>query len=367
MGETAQAIVFTEPKRLESRTYPIPERLEAGELLVETEAATVCGSDVHTWEGRRPYPTPSILGHEIVGTIVDRAPDVTTDTAGQPLSVGDRITWTIMANCGTCYACRIQGLPQKCASLFKYGHARSDEPPHLTGGYAEQVHVQSGTCVFTVPEQLPAGSAAPLMCGAATVAGGLATVGVERGDTVVIQGAGYLGLFAIPVARRHGASQVVVVDVDPDRCELAAAFGADHVLDAGSMDEAALVETVTDLTDGRGADLVVEVTGHPAVIPVGVEMLATGGRYLFHGTVMPDAEFTLDGYDVVTKHLTIQGVHNYDAPHLQTAIDTIAETWDRYPFDALTGPTFPLSVDGVTAAFEAQARREAIRPIVCPE
>ena len=362
MTETGRAIVFTEPHAFEERAYPVPEP-GARELLVEPLAVTVCGSDVHTWEGRRPYPTPSILGHEIVGRIVRMGAGVRTDTVGTDLAVDDRITWTIMANCGTCHACRIRGLPQKCDTLFKYGHAGCADPPHFTGGFAEYVHVRAGTCVFALPDGVPDAIGAPLMCGAATVTGGIDTIRLDPGDTVVVQGAGYLGLFASCVANHLGASEVVVVDVDPDRLELASRFGADHVLDPGAED---VTDRVSALTDGAGADLVIEVTGHAAVIPDGIEMLGIGGRYLLHGTVMPDAAVSIDAYDVVTKQLTVRGVHNYDAPHLRTALDLVAATVGEYPYERLIGESYPLTVDGVTDAFRAQADRAAIRPVVRP-
>lgn len=362
---TGRAIVFTGPRTFEERTYPVPEP-GPGELVVEPVAVTVCGSDVHTWEGRRPYPTPAILGHEIVGRIAATGDDAPTDTGGESLAVGDRITWTIMANCGTCRPCRVRGLPQKCEALFKYGHAGCAEPPHFTGGFAEYVHVRAGTCTYAVPAVLDDAVAAPLMCGAATVAGGVDTVGIEPGDAVVIQGAGYLGLFASCVVRHLGAGDVVLLDVDAERLALAKSFGADHVLDAGAVTDDELVARVEELTDGRGADLVVEVTGNPDVIPVGIDMLAVGGRYLLHGTVMPDATVSIDAYDLVSKHLTVSGVHNYDATHLRTAIEIAAAAVDTYPFDRLVGDGYPLTVDGVTDAFRAQANRASVRPVVRP-
>ncbi len=118
--EIGKAIYFLgvgEP--LEAREYPLPEELEPGAILVKTRMATVCGSDMHSWRGRRPFPTPSVLGHEGVGTIVRMGAGVERDTAGRALSDGDRITWTIMAACGRCVFCRIHGLPQKCLQLFK--------------------------------------------------------------------------------------------------------------------------------------------------------------------------------------------------------------------------------------------------------
>ena len=109
MGRTGRAVYFLgvgEP--LEDREYPLPDELEPGAILVKTKIATVCGSDMHSWRGRRPFPTPSILGHEGVG-IVERMGDrIATDATGKKLAVGDRITWTI--NGGVRRLCLLRGL-----------------------------------------------------------------------------------------------------------------------------------------------------------------------------------------------------------------------------------------------------------------
>jgi len=363
-----KAIVFVGAgKPLELREFPVPDKVEPGAILVKTTMATVCGSDVHTWKGRRPFPTPSILGHEIVGRIVKLGEGVDRDTAGRPISEGDRITWTIMASCGTCYFCRMKGLPQKCLKLFKYGHVRSDLPPYFTGGFAEYVYIKPGTGVFKIPEDMLDEEAAPLMCAAATVAGGLEKVGVQPGDNVVIQGAGMLGLYATAMAKGQGAKRVITIDVIDERLKLAEEFGADYTINAKDYSDDELVNKIKTLTEGWGADLVVEVTGYPKVIPLGVKMLRIGGRYLLLGSLYPGDTFTLDGHDVITKCLTIVGLHNYDARHLGLAIDFVYNNRDRYPFKKLTGPKFPLTVEGVTRALEALEKREAIRPAVVPE
>jgi NADPH:quinone reductase-like Zn-dependent oxidoreductase len=125
-NKTGKVVLFMgvgEP--LEERRFPLPKVLDPGAILVKTGVATVCGSDMHSWRGRRPFPFPSVLGHEGVGTIVQLGANVKQDTSGKTLAEGDRITWAIMANCGDCCFCRVYALPQKCLNLFKYGHEKS--------------------------------------------------------------------------------------------------------------------------------------------------------------------------------------------------------------------------------------------------
>jgi putative phosphonate catabolism associated alcohol dehydrogenase len=362
-----KAVVFMGAgKPLELREFPVPDKLEAGAILVKTTLATVCGSDMHTWKGRRDFPTPSILGHEIVGRILKLGEGVDKDTLGRPISEGDCITWTIMSNCGTCYFCRMKGLPQKCLRLFKYGHVKSDQPPYFTGGFSEYVYVRNGTGIFKLPDDMLHEEAAPLMCAAATVTGGLEKIGVQFGDNIVIQGAGMLGLYAIAIAKKKGVKQVIVIDIIDKRLEMAKEFGADYTLNAKEDSHDNLVNKIKTLTEGWGADLVVEVTGNPKVIPLGVRLLRMGGRYLMHGSLYPGDTFTLDGHDIITKCLTIIGLHNYDVRHLGLALDFVYNNRNKFPFKKLVGPKFPLTVDGVTRALNALERREATRPAIVP-
>ncbi len=351
---------------LEMREFPLPDRLEPGAVLVRTSLATVCGSDMHSWRGRRPFPTPAVLGHEGIGTIARLGDSVDRDTAGNPISTGARITWTIMASCGNCYFCRVKMLPQKCLKLFKYGHVKSDVPPYFMGTFGEYVYIRPGTGIFRVPDDMTDEEVSPLMCAAATVTGGLETITMQPDDNVVIQGAGMLGLYATAIAKERGAKQVIMIDIIDKRLEMASQFGADQTLNAKQYNDEDLIDKVKALTGGWGPDLVVEVAGYPEAIPLGVKMLRIGGRYLLQGCIYPGDNFTVDGHDIITKCLTIVGLHNYAAEHLGSALDIIYKSRNKYPFKKLVGPRFPLTPEGVTAALEALERREAIRPIVAP-
>ncbi|MCK4825356.1 zinc-binding dehydrogenase, partial [bacterium] len=304
--KSAKAVLFMGPgKPLEQREFPIPEILEPGALLVKTRMATVCGSDVHTWKGRRPFPTPSILGHEIVGIIYEMGEGVNRDTSGQSVTIGDRITWTIMSSCGICFFCRVKGLPQKCLKLFKYGHAQSDRPPYFTGGFAEYVYLKPGTCFYKIPESMADEEAVPLMCAAATAAAGLDAIGVEMGDTVVIQGSGVLGLYIAALVKEQNVKQIIAVDIKEERLKIAREFGADLVLNLKELGSDKVMEEVKGTTGAIGADLIVEVSGDPAAVPLGIHMLRTGGRYLLQGAIYPNDRFTLDSHNVITKCLTL--------------------------------------------------------------
>lgn len=173
-----------------------------------------------------------------------------------------------------------------------------------------------------------------------------------------------LGLCAAAMARDRGASCIIVVDVDGTRLEIAKRFGADFVINARGMQDQALAERVQHITDGPGADLVVEVSGDPSVLPSGLEMLRIGGRYLLLGLVSPGALIKIDGWKLVFKCVTVRGVHNYDAPHLVEALKFVQRTRNRFPFRELVAQKFPL--EETEQALRASQNKTCIRPAVVP-
>ena len=124
------------------------------------------------------------------------APTQVRDAYGNPLHEGDRVTWSIMAACGTCEYCNRRNLPQKCEKLFKYGHARSEAPYFFNGGFAEGICLRSGTSIYRIPDAVSDIEAVPLNCALATVLGGLATLDLTGRSSAVVQGAGMLGIYA---------------------------------------------------------------------------------------------------------------------------------------------------------------------------
>ncbi|HXG05253.1 MAG TPA: alcohol dehydrogenase catalytic domain-containing protein, partial [Candidatus Binatia bacterium] len=209
MGATARAAVFEGPgKPFVLRAYPLEEP-GPGEVLVRVRMSTICGSDLHSWEGKRASPVPGILGHEILGTVAALGPGVTADLRGAPLRVGDRITWTMFVACGHCHACRVLDMPQKCSALRKYGHEGVQGTRALLGGFAEYCSVLLGTGLVRVPDDVTDEEATPLNCGVATMVAATEAAEIGVGDCVVVQGLGLLGLYAVALARARGARLVI--------------------------------------------------------------------------------------------------------------------------------------------------------------
>ncbi len=364
MADKARAAVMTASGRdLEIKTYPVP-KVEQGCILVKVACCTICGSDVHSWKGHRPAPTPIILGHEIVGTVEEMGAGVSHDSADQALKVGDRITWTIMDNCGKCYYCREKGLMMKCRLLKKYGHDSCAEPPHFVGGFAEYCYITPGTCVLKIPDDLSDEEVAPANCTLATAAAGWEAAAVKPFENVLIQGAGALGIYAAALAAHYGCRRVIVTDVLGHRLTVAKSFGATDTINTRDMSLSEIVDIVKGLTGGFGADCALEVAGIPALIPIGLQCLRIGGRFVEMGTSFPDAHFSYDASDIVWRRLTLKGIHNYDLRHLQTAIDLLLQTRETFPFRDIVSHRFTL--DEINKAMRIAASGEAIRVAVRP-
>ena len=361
---TGNAAVMTQVNRdLEIRTYPLPKP-EKGAMLVRITCCTICGSDVLAWMGKKKSHIPMILGHEIVGKIVELGEGVSCDSGNRPLKVGDRVTWTIMSSCGKCYYCREKGLMMKCRELMKYGHDSCDAAPHFNGGFAEYCYITPGTCVIKVPDTLPDRVATPANCALATVVAGWEAVNLRAFENVLIQGAGALGFYAAALASHFGCRRVMVTDILEHRLEAIKAFGATDVINTRGMTDEDVVKAVRALTDGFGADVAMECAGAPAVIPAGLKSLRTGGRYVEHGCTFPNAFVNYDFSDIVFRYLTITGVHNYDTRHLQAAIDFLDQTQSKYPFEKMVTHTFPL--ERINEALKLAQSGQAIRVAVTP-
>jgi putative phosphonate catabolism associated alcohol dehydrogenase len=305
-----------------------------------------------------------ILGHEITGIVAALGPRMERDLRGDPLAIGDPVTWTLCVSCGGCHYCRDRGLPQKCVSLRKYGHESASEAPHLLGGFAEYCYVMPGTGIVRLPPGLADEEAVPLNCGGATMVAAVEAADIGPGDTVVVLGLGLLGLYAVALARARRAGRVIALDGMASRRALGERFTADAVLDPAGLGPDGTVARVRALAPPDGADAVIEAAGDPALVPLGLRMLRKGGRAVVTGLVFPGAALAFDG-DLLVRHaLTLRGVHNYLPRHLVEAVDFAARHGACLPLRDLVESRFPL--DRLDEAFQVAAERRALRVGVVP-
>jgi putative phosphonate catabolism associated alcohol dehydrogenase len=321
-------------------TAPLPAELRPGEVLVQISLATICGSDLHTVDGRRSAPVPCVLGHEAVGQVIR--------SARQGIATGQRVTWTLADSCGHCAPCARWRLPQKCEHLFKYGHAAFSDGSGLNGCYASHIVLRPGTQIMPLPPTLPDAIAAPANCALATIVNALEVL-PDPCDRVLVQGSGLLGIYACAWLRHRGVGEVFCTDLSSQRLALVAEFGG-IPLEPGAAPPS--------------VDLVLEVTGNSAVIPQGVQALRPGGHYLWAGMVHTETRLDLTGEMILRKCLTLRGVHNYAPQHLGAGLDFLAQNCPRLPFEKLTSPALPLEQlnEGIELARSRRWQRVAIQP-----
>src|SRR5436190_22320421 len=225
---------------LSLREYPLPSRLEPGAALARTEMAGICGTDVHLWKGELPIGLPVILGHETVGCIEQLGDGLEKDWTGQPLKIGDRVTWNSAISCGACYYCAEKKQPTRCPHRRAYGIGyQSNQPPHFWGGYAQFHYLRPRTTIFKLPDDLPTESVIGSGCALITAIHGVERTGIAWRDNVMVQVAGPVGLAALAVAKSAGASQVIVIGGPKHRLQMAKRFGADHVIDIDEVRDSA--------------------------------------------------------------------------------------------------------------------------------
>lgn len=336
------------------------------ETLIKIQAAGVCGSDVHMIDGKDPRtPLPIILGHEGVGTIKDIAAG-RKDINGRPLGKGDMVIWDRGITCGNCYFCKTKKKTYLCPDRQVYGISfTSSEPPHLLGCYSEYVHLLSGTKLMKIEEDSDPATLVAASCSGATAAHTLELSHLDKGDTVVIQGPGPLGIFAIAFANERGAKNIVVTGSSASRrrLEISKKFGATEMLlrDESSFEER--IKHIRDITDGRGAEVVIECSGSPRALTEGIQMVAPGGIYLIPGIATPTGDIPFEMYqDVSRKNVSIQGVWVSDTSHLHKAVKLILSK--KYPFEKMVTHTFGLKE--INEALETVRSRKALKAVIVP-
>jgi threonine dehydrogenase-like Zn-dependent dehydrogenase len=355
-------------KPFEIREYPVPEP-EPGAALIKVALANVCGSDMHYWRGELDYvkmgrPLPLNTGHEHMGRVARLGPGVTTDSAGQPLAVGDRVAYRFFFPCGRCRAClmrRTKSCPVRQANWL----VSCEAWPHFQGGYGDYFYLRPNHAIFKLPDEITDDMAAGVNCAFTQVYAGLDLAGLRIGQTVVVQGAGGLGVYACAVAREMGAARVVVIDGVDERLALARSFGATETVDLREHPTPeARIQRVKALTDDWGGDVVMELVGHPGVVDEGLRMTALEGTYLEIGNINVGWKAEFDPAWIIFGNRRILGLSHYEAEHLRGALDLMRRTLTKYPWQKIVSHKFPL--DAINEAFAQQNQGHVTRAAIVP-
>jgi L-iditol 2-dehydrogenase len=282
-----------------------------GEIAVEVRAAATCGTDLKSYRRGHPklFPTlPARFGHEFAGVVTAVGDGV------HRFRPGMRVVAANTAPCGRCWACT-RNRQSLCENLV-----------FLNGAFAEQVVIGREIVernTYEIPDELSFAAAAPLEP-LSTVVHGMAESGIELGDTVVVHGAGPIGLMFVQLATLRGAT-VISVDRSSWRLEQAASVGAAEVIDIGDQDSGAVESMIRKATPGgRGADVGIEAVGLPAVWEQTVRTLRPGGTAVLFGGTPAGALFAVDSSAMHYQEYTLKGVFHHTPRYVSTAVDLMA-------------------------------------------
>ena len=358
MGRTGRVAILDKPGgTFHIEEKPLPE-IKPGEMLVKQERAGVCGTCVHMYHGHLPgIKYPIILGHEILGTIDTLGEGVKTDLTGESLSVGDRVYVLPALRCGKCYFCSVLGASNLCNGGGAFGiRPLSDDPLNFTGGYADYVYVNHPWAKVLKMNADP--DTAVLLEPFTIGIHALDRVWVKTGSTVVIQGAGAIGLFNLIAAKETGAFKTIVIGAPASRLELAKEFGADITINIVTVpDSKERVDRVLKETPGGyGADVVFECAGAPTAIPEGINMLRRGGSYAVVGHFTDVGEVSINPFThMCNKHINLVGVWGARVSDFVRAKPLLES--GKYPLSKMVSHVLPLERLGdVMAAISTDYR-----------
>jgi threonine dehydrogenase-like Zn-dependent dehydrogenase len=353
MGLTSRAAVLDGVRgKFSIAESPVPDP-KPGSIIIKQDLCGICGTDVHVYQGHMPVPAPTVLGHEIVGTIVALGDGVTTDSTGRPIQEGDLIGIKPGISNNDEFFGTIAHQPNLSPGFGAYGfgapNLTKQLPLEVTGGYASYQWIVPGTKVYKMNADAVASSILePLSVG--LHAAGRARYAI--GDTVVIQGAGPIGLMCLVGAKELGAFKTIVIGAPADRLAFARELGADLTIDITEVkdpeERAAMVRAAS--SHGYGADTVIEATGVLAALPEGFNLLRRGGQYVTCGHFTNVGDIPLNPFSQFTfKHITLYGVWASAHEHFVQARTLIER--GAYPFAKFVSHQIPLErvADGIAA------------------
>jgi D-arabinose 1-dehydrogenase-like Zn-dependent alcohol dehydrogenase len=349
------------PHAIEFYQYEVPGPEPDG-LVAEVTQTNVCGSEVHMWKGEIGGSGGVMPGHEMSGRILALGKGVTTDWSGVPIKAGDRIAPVSYVVCNRCVNC-VAGNQAACLNNV-VRHTHPDQPPHFTATFATHYCVSPGQHFYRIPDNVPDVIASSANCAMSIVYWALDKGGLGYGETLLVMGAGGLGLHAIAIARARGA-RAIAMDSVGRRLELAAAFGADEIIDLRQYpDSRARRKRVRELT-GYGPDAVLEVAGVPEAFTDALSYARQGGRVLELGNVLLEPAVQVAPGFITMKSLQITTAMGYPPHYLKKSLDFLARNIERFPYLELCDASFPLSQAAL--ALDRSERREVSRAAILPQ
>jgi threonine dehydrogenase-like Zn-dependent dehydrogenase len=329
------AMVQTAPRKLEPQELPLPE-IDDDTGLLRIEACGICGSDYEQYEGVLRTPMPVIPGHEPLG-VIEQIGDAAARRWG--VDVGDRVAVETMLSCRFCPPC-LRGDYHLCRTRKIYSYIPLSEAPGLWGAYSEYMVLHPSSIVHKIDASLAPSTAVMFNPLGAGFRWAVEIPKTGPGDTVVILGPGQRGLASVVACREAGADRIIVTGLEADRrkLELAREFGADATIDVQNENAK---QRIRELTDGVGADVVVDVSSYStAPVSDALDFVAPGGTVVLAGVkgFKPIPNFVSD--KVVLKEITIRGAIGVTSTGYTSAIRLIESR--RHPLEKMHTHDFAL-------------------------
>jgi L-iditol 2-dehydrogenase len=345
-----KAVLFYAPGDIRVEEVEIPV-CKAGEVLVKVDACAVCGSDMKAAvSGNVRIKPPRIMGHEFTGVIVQKG-----DRVGD-YAAGDRVVMATSISCGECYYCR-HGRRNLCINLAPMGYS-------FDGGMAEYVIIPEqairNSHLIKVPASLSAEVAAlaePVSCAVNSIE----QCNVKQGDTVVVIGAGPMGILNACVARAYGASKIIFAELNAQRLKQCEQFNFDRIVNPSEED---LKQVVMDETEGYGADAVIIAAPAAAPQEQALELVRKQGCVmLFASLPVGKSMLNIDSRLIHYKELRVLGSSDSTPSHVRKAVEILSS--DGFPAAAIVTHRLPL--DAIEQAFELMRNGESLRVALIPE
>jgi S-(hydroxymethyl)glutathione dehydrogenase/alcohol dehydrogenase len=333
----------------------------SGEVSVRVAACGVCHSDISFMDGAWGGDLPAVYGHEVAGVVADIGRGVDS------LRPGDHVVVTLVRSCGSCFYCK-RGEPTQCVGTFPIDESgpirmaaggRLKQAMHV-GGFAESVTVHASQ-VVPIPAGLPPESACLLACAVATGVGAVRnTAQVPPGASVVVIGAGGVGLNSVQGAALAGARPIIAVDVSDSRLEAARLFGATDVINSKRTDATGAIR---DLTEGRGADYTFISAGSPAAIELGLTTSRRGGTVVIVGITGTGVTVPVDPGELADSARRVLGC-KMGAIRPQIDIPALVEAYraGQLKLDELVTARFPL--ERINDALDTARRGDGLRTVI---
>jgi len=330
-----------------------------GEVKIKIHAAGVCHSDLSAMNGTLPMPAPCVLGHEGAGEVVEVGDGVSQ------VAVGDHVIVAWTPPCGVCRACR-RGEPNLCVQIFyniagaaKFSQGGSPVFGFAgTGTFAEEMVIPEQG-VVKIPDDVPYEIAALIGCGVTTgVGAALNTAKVKPGSSVVVYGAGGVGIAAIQGARVAGAAEIVAVDTVDSKLKEAQRFGATRGVQPGEVDAANM-----EINEGEGFDYSFECIGLPQTIRAAYDAVRRGGTAVIVGAGRSDAMVEFNAFELFFMEKKLLGSY-YGSADVRTEFHRLIRLWKAGRLDLDGMITARLDISQAQDAFDAMKRGEVIRQVL---